>query len=119
MMPPKPRAYILRGLSTDINCSSSGHHSTDLYCSYRDKRCSGWDYDIDTDSIWGTRQPDIVVPKYFRTAIRRELLTILKSGGYRVFEYDRDKNKRYTDLRYHEDGWAVHTIAWLERAVGE
>ncbi len=42
-------------------------------------------------------------PAYVTSAARESILSVLKDPETRFHEYDRDRNERYTNLRYHDD----------------
>jgi hypothetical protein len=52
-------------------------------------------------------------PAYFQNEVKAKLVELLKSGKVKFYEYDRDKNKRYEDLRYHWPGMVDHFIKRL------
>lgn len=51
----------------------------------------------------------LTAPAYLTAAVNRQLVEALRAGRIKFFEYDRDKNKRYDNLRYHEP----EAVEWL------
>lgn len=94
---------------------------------------SGWDYhgtvyytDSATARVWRREYCwDIVdplgfqAPKYLEAECERLWLALLKSGEARFCEYDRDHNKRYTDLRYYDPADVARIIEALSRRARE
>ena len=88
------RIWTLVSVATDVNCSSSGHHFFSAHFRVKGQRRRVL-YCLDGNTI-----PERL-PKYVVQAIE----DTIGYGGpehFRVFEYDRDRNERYTDLRYHD-----------------
>lgn len=76
----------------------------------------GFHYLIDDDAIIGAQGwPIAPYAKYIMQAIREGIAQALESGSLKVFEYDQDRNKRYTDLRYHPDDWPAVTVQRLRQ----
>lgn len=122
----KPRAYTDVDVSTILYCSSDSHHHVHVWFKRRGKRgvnahisatyCVefGW-----LDNLHPQGNEDLRVPAYLRREIKRQLLAHLEAGTVKVHEYDRDGNKRWENLRYHEDDWVATTITWLRSQLGE
>lgn len=73
-------------------------------------------YLIDHDEIIGERGwPIKPHAKYIMYAIREGIAQALEDGTLKIFEYDRDRNKRYTDLRYHPDDWNQKAVLALRK----
>lgn len=114
----RKRSYTGTIVLSEIYCSSSYDHYIDVLYYHNGKRYVR-DFDIDGGVLIAEHGGSLLrLPAYFEAAIQAAVLERLKSGNYRVYEYDRDHNKRHTGLRYHEPEWAAHTIARLEREVG-
>lgn len=106
------RAYTEAKVIGDINCSSSADHFIDVKLLKRGV-WHKYAYHFEGGSFIGKRSWDIQIPAYARRMVDEAILADLKAGA-RVFEYDRDGNKRYDELRYHEPGWIERRIAQLE-----
>ena len=50
-------------------------------------------------------------PTYLVTEIYRALWILVQSDDYRIYEYTRDGEKRYEELRYHDHGQLKSMIA--------
>lgn len=87
-------------VSSHINCSSSFDYFVPVHFSDNGKRKT-LHFWINGDELLGKRGYRLEIPVYFHDAIRRELLKTL-NAGVKVYEYDRDGNERYENLRYHE-----------------
>jgi hypothetical protein len=106
------RAYTEAKVIGDINCSSSADHFIDVKLLKRGV-WHKYAYYFEGGSFIGKRGWDIQIPGYARRMVDEAILADLKAGA-RVFEYDRDGNKRYDELRYHESDWVARRIAQLE-----
>lgn len=87
----------------EIYCSSSFDHFVGIV--YREN--GEWrsrDFWIDGRALLGKRGLSVEIPQYFLDDILRGLLQALKDG-VKVCEYDRDGNKRFEGLRYHDPEW--------------
>lgn len=58
---------------------------------------------------------EVRYPNYVIREINLQLLTKLESGELRFFEYDRDRNQRFENLRYHNDD----RLEWLKEVTGK
>ena len=99
-------------VSSYINCSSSFDHFVPVHFKDNGKRKT-LDYWITGDELLGARGMGIEIPYYFRQTIHHELLKTLKAG-VTVYEYDRDGEKRFENLRYHEPDCVTRWIEALE-----
>jgi hypothetical protein len=52
-------------------------------------------------------------PKYFMVGVELVVLDLLESDKAVYYEFDRDRNKRFTDLRYHSVENVQHMIKCL------
>ncbi len=107
------RAFNYRGVADEINCSSSGHHFQLVRFTHNGKRMSGWwFFESGCLEVYGQKEGrpplSIKFPAYFITSVKAGIRAALPTA--KVFEYDRDGNKRYNDLRYHPDDWIERTI---------
>lgn len=50
-------------------------------------------------------------PKYVCQEVERQIAEMAETNQFKVYEYDRDRNKRYTDLRYHDPEFFKSWIA--------
>jgi len=105
-MPEK--RWVLKRVSNEIYCSSSGHHFIRVSYQVAGERRAG-DYCFEVNSLSGKKTPSLILPKYFERDIKRAAHELLTNGKPVYHEYDRDGNKRYEELRYHYDDWA----AWM------
>ena len=57
-------------------------------------------------------------PQYVSRSIADQLKQMLDEGELSVYEYDRDGNRRYHDLRYHHPDHLAHVIDQNFQQVG-
>jgi hypothetical protein len=112
------RRFTDIGVSKQVNVSSSGHYSFDVSFAESGRRKSYLWFVGDTylirKSVTGV--PTRNVPQYVLTALEREARRHFLNGDLKVYEYDRDGIKRYTDLRYHDpERFAAMLGAKVER----
>ena len=88
---------------TSINCSSTGHYYAKAVIA-SDGKLDVRDVDMNDFRIMHHLKPFTYkgYPQYVLTAIADQLKRLYDDGDISVFEYDRDKNKRSLNLRYHE-----------------
>ncbi len=104
----------------ECNCSSTGHHTVMGKVETDSGGIVGFHYLIDDDAIIGARGWDVKpYARYIMNAIREGIAQAIEGGSLKVFEYDRDRNKRYTDLRYHPDHWEAVTVERLRQWIKE
>ena len=104
------RAFDSIKIGTAIYCSSSYDHFIQVQVQRRGK----WQqrpYWIEGATLEGMNR----VPNYLYVQIERQLLKLLEDGNATFYEFDRDGNKRFTDLRYHDAEWSVRRIERLRR----
>lgn len=86
-------------VTSEVNVSSTGHYSfhviiveaTRLHRLYYDGLRSFW-----------TETTDPRFPEYVIRECQYQVMNLLLSDKTRYYEYDRDGNKRYENLRYHD-----------------
>jgi len=118
MTEQKQHAYKLDMVRSEIYCSSSGHHWMMIHFSHNNKSQTGeWFFENESLDVYSKRYAmpplQIKFPAYFIAEVKATILAKLPTA--RVFEYDRDMNKRYTDLRYHPDDWIEVQIAGWDK----
>jgi len=102
-------------VSGDVYCSSSGHHFISVYYNVGERRWSRR-YCIDNDDMLTLVGMYLkAFPAYFMREIYRQLIDRLPTC--RVYEFDRDGEKRYDELRYHPDDWTEKTLVWLRKQL--
>lgn len=106
------RAYTEAKVIDDINCSSSADHFVEIKLLKRGV-WHKYSYHFEGGELINDRTWDAQIPAYARRMVDEAILADLKAGA-RVFEYDREGFKRYTDLRYHEPDWIERRIVMLE-----
>ncbi len=110
----KPRKYQDIRVIDEVYVSSSNHHFFRVVMKQLsgDKRLH-----INDDYAFGCAEPfeHRRYPKYVLEAVERAILELLKSDKAIFHEIDRDGEKRYEDLRYHEDRDTAWMIEYLER----
>lgn len=100
---------------SECYCSSSFDHFMDVrWVTARGRRYERT-YWVDGDELLGEdgfpiAPPSCVVMRLIRQAVIDEI----ESGEMRVYEYDRDHNKRYGDLRYHDEEWNGRIVQRLK-----
>lgn len=103
------RKFINVRVWTHINISSSGHYFAEMSYTEVDRdgkirRTWSRDYCVSDDIFLALSpyQDEWSAPKYVYEAVHSQLIDLHEKGKLKFFEYDRDKNKRYENLRYHE-----------------
>lgn len=102
-------------LVKQVNVSSTGHYSFFAYVSDGRRRAKRM---IEPNGeIWALapRMGYIKAPVYVKRDLQGQLLAALESGAMRFYEYDRDENPRYSNLRYYDE----RDIACLIRRLKE
>lgn len=107
------RKYTNVTVLHSIYCSSSFDHFIGVTY-HENGMWRSRDFYIEGCALMGKRSYDLEIPQYFEDEILRGLLAALKQG-VTVYEYDRDGNKRYENLRYHDDEWVQRRIESIER----
>ena len=102
----KKRRYHLRGIG-EVNVTSSSHSSVRVHFDWNGGRRHGW-YDVSggfliMDPSRRDRQSTIVnkYPQYLKDEICLAVYRDLMAGKLTFFEYNRDEERRYINLRYH------------------
>ena len=91
---------------TDLQCDdevyvdSYGGYHFEIYARHYGRKVSGYRWVYQTGYGWEDF-PD--APNYVTNEARRLILKRLKSKNTRFYEYDRDRNQRFTNLRYHDE----------------
>lgn len=101
---PQPK-YTQVFVLSEVNVSSTRHYSfrvtikeaTRLHRVYYDGLKSFW-----------TEKAYPRFPQYVVQECQRQVMSRLLSDDTRYFEYDRDGNKRYEELRYHDPEFVKH-----------
>ena len=118
--PKKRRAWHSAKVLPDVNVSSSADYHFAVLVSHHDKRAKAhWSY-CDQELLILQRngnQKRQYMPKYLQREIYEQALRLLLNGDARFFEYDRDGNQRYSDLRYHDARLVDAMIAGLQNRV--
>ncbi len=85
-----------------VYCSSTGHYQARVHVD-RDGKREHYEYDFDGTLLWKGKRDwrERACPKYLEAAILEKLRELYADGILRVYENDRDGNRRYDDLRYH------------------
>lgn len=102
-------------IDNEIYVSSTGHYTARV--GYKVRGVGGIfrearDYMLENQWFLGKRETLdfwLSAPAYLTTEANRLLVELLSSGRARFCEVDRDGNKRYEQLRYHEP----ERVAWL------
>lgn len=104
------KRFALFGAAREVNVSSSFNYTADVWFWEAGVRKSYWyDPQIGLESK-SQNHHGREVPKYVTEAIEAELRRLYQNGEIRFFEYDRDGNKRYENLRYCEPLHFAHYI---------
>lgn len=108
---PKQRKFTSIQLSHYVNVSSSLHYHFDVWFiewndTMPERRHYYWSYG-DTHLTPRGAQDSRAVPQYVIAELLRLTQELHQRGELVFFEYDREGNKRYEDLRYHDaERWA-------------
>lgn len=94
-------AYTLTDVFTDVYCSSTGHYGVDVRISYRGHNRKR-SYDFNGGFWLPQAYIPATMPKYIERAVDERLRELYTAGKLRFYECDRDGNRRYDDLRYHD-----------------
>ena len=104
------RKYQDIKLSAEIYCNSQGDLEFFGWCN-----CGHFGYQRGYFEIKGRREWLLKeMPAYFENEVRRQIVARARGEGFKVYEHDRDGNKRFTDLRYYDPerlAWAVNYYA--------
>lgn len=116
------RKYINISVSSEINVSSSGHFS--VHVSWRGSK--GRLYDFDCGFMTNHEYNAINwegAPQYLIRETLRQIVEMITTRAAKYYEYDRDGNKRYENLRYYEpelaQWWAEHFAKALTGTEGK
>lgn len=101
------RKYTNVRVSTDVYCNSLGQYTFLVRCQDA-KRGYKLEYSPGFGLIcWGKREMGgplaIEFPKYLYDEIERQIYVAYNENRLTIYEYDRDRNKRRKDYRYHDD----------------
>lgn len=93
------RKYRNIKVSSEINVSSTGHFTARVMWTGGAR----W-YALDDGFL--SNSPNMhdwnSAPKYLIDETKRQIANMIKDGTAKFFEYDRDKNRRYENLRYYD-----------------
>ncbi len=109
----KERAYQLQSVNNEIYCSPDAQHSV-IVSFIHDGRLIRGHYWFEKDVLLSSFQSEgkyaktLKVPAYFVKVIRGAVFKQLSTA--QVYEYDNQRKRVYTDLRYHPDDWIQRTI---------
>ncbi len=109
---------------TEINCSSLTQYHVDVSWIERDSTGKGvgvkrafyiddWQFmstgDRNDQHEWNG------APAYLLHEVGKQLRTLVLDKTPKVFEYDQEGEKRYTDLRYHDEAYLRRLVSrWAE-----
>lgn len=106
--------FKLRAVSNHIYCSSSMDHFVSVFFLVNGNRVAR-DYWFEGNHLIQADTPfEYRIPLYFAQEIHAAIVEMLK-GEPKVYEFDRDGNKRYENLRYHPDGWIQSRLKMMEK----
>lgn len=104
-------------VSSNVYCSSTMHYAVSVKLERGTKRAY-YEYDFDGALLWQGKRTwrERPCPKYIEAAILEQLRAMHQAGELHVYENDRDGNRRYTDLRYHDPIHFARLIGLLQSA---
>lgn len=102
------RAYTDISISKSVNVSSTGHYTGKLYYKHRGKRTMRY-VDLSNGYVMSTEGAELKLPAYVHHFVWPRFVDLLTSSDVIFYEYDRDHEKRFSNLRYH----APETVAWI------
>jgi hypothetical protein len=112
------RVYTILRVHTAINVSSSSDYFGGVIYTYHDKRIYR-DVHLNNGTVMGLNDSwDVKMPQYFMRELWRLYREVLAEGA-KFYEYDRDKNKRWENLRYHDQRMVDHMIEWMGKEANE
>lgn len=101
----KPRKFHSIQIHRHANVTSTGHYGWEV--SYRDtsgNRHHRWYH-------YGLMKPmEFKAPKYLIAEVERLIAADIENGITVFYEFDRDGNKRYENLRYHDPDYVQRSI---------
>ncbi len=101
---PQPK-YTEVSVLSEVNVSSTRHYSFRVVIKEANKIHRVF-YDGSKGFWTETTHPRF--PQYVIRECQRQTMSRLLSDDTRYFEYDRDGNKRYENLRYHDPEFVKH-----------
>lgn len=102
------RAYTNIAVTRYINVSSTGHYFGHVVFR-RGGRGWGYDFDLSNGYVMTKKNMDALhLPQYVMTTIRHLYIECLKTDAI-YYEYDREGERRYSNLRYHSQ----ETVNWI------
>jgi hypothetical protein len=109
----KQRKYTNVHVVRNFYCSSSQDYFATVRWVEDGKHRSGREFWINQNAFLGKgrRMEWWTAPKYLIHEVEQALWQAVESGDYIVYEYDRDHEKRFKNLRYHMPNY-------LKRMVG-
>ena len=109
----KKRAYVDIQVFREINVSSSGHYFGKMRYVHNGRRIT-LEVDLSNGVVMGKRNFDAIqLPQYVLRRVWELYLEAFEKGHNRYFEYDRDGNKRYDDLRY----YSHESVDWITQCI--
>lgn len=105
------RAYTHIHVSKSINVSSTGHYTGKMYYKHHDRMIMRY-VDLSNGRVLSKPEAglyEIKMPAYVMQEMRTRFIDVMTGADVIYFEYDRDGEKRYSNLRYH----APETVAWI------
>lgn len=96
-------------MSEFVYCSSTMHYEIRLTL-LRGKRRLSANYDFNGGLMYVRSRHPSPCPKYLECAILDRVRELYRAGKLRFYEYDRDQNKRFDELRYHHAPSFEHLI---------
>lgn len=110
------RKYTVIQVNSLVYVSSSYHHFFSVVIKEHEHRYSR-DYSIECGYFSSKHSVTIELPKYVVREVERLIHEGFKAKRFTYHEYDRDGNKRFDDLRYHDADWEARISPLLEWSI--
>lgn len=114
----RKHAYLNVQILREVYVSSSGHYFGKMRYVYNGQRFTR-DVDLSNGTVLAMKQPyPISLPKYVMRRVWELYLEAFEKGHNDYYEYDRDGNKRWEELRYYSREGANWIAECLRRNLG-
>lgn len=105
----KPPKYTNVTVSKQVYVSSHFDYFVDVTFTVDGRRRGKKSFDMRDGWFLGERLGQWDAPQYVRREVGKQLIAVLRDPETRYYEYDRDGNKRYENLRY----WDAESVAQM------
>lgn len=103
-------------VDNEVYVSSSGGYSTDVFMRENGKRIT-WSFWIDGGQFVGVNWGSGNFPVYVWKEVYRQLAERLADPKTRFYEYNQDRVRRWTNLRYYDAEFVKHLAALAAKGI--